>query len=373
MKIHTAAPEAFRAIDKPASVRPMPPGMPLTADQIDYAAHPAYAGYAKAGPIDRASAIARFAGKFAVLVAKRAVRYEMIPRTLRSPRSLADRIGFVRHAFWNLVTPARQSATVATSAEHAELADEMARDGVIVVAMPPSRLDELNRLAATQFDALAARRGASAGGREFDESRAAADPRDETALYDFLNRLFAEAGIFEVARAYTGRTLRLIDVNPQINDVSDSFWQDIFPDREGETLPKTAYFHRDASGGDLKAIVYCTDVGPTNGPFTYSVGSNRLAISRADDLLREANDHNGLSATEPAARRRFAALPARWRQKGSFGNDLPDSAPLSQTIVDSAWAIEGPAGSIVLFDTKGIHRGGMVQDGERRVITCVLG
>lgn len=373
MNIHTSTPEAFRAIDKPASVRPMPAGTPLSADQIDYAAHPAYAGFAKAGPLQRASAIAHFAGRFAVLAAKRAVRYEMIPRTLRSPRGLADRIGFLRHAFWNLVTPARQSATVSASAEHAALAGEMARDGVIVVTMPPSHLAELERLSKTQFETLAARRGASAGGREFDESRAAADPRDETALYDCLNRLFEKAGIFEVARAYTGRTLRLIDVNPQINDVSDSFWQDIFPDRADKTLPRTAYFHRDASGGDLKAIVYCTDVGPTNGPFTYSVGSNRIAISRTDDLLREANDHNGLSSTDPAARQRFAALPARWRQKGSFGNDLDDGNPLSRTITDSAWAIEGPAGSIVLFDTKGIHRGGMVEDGERRVITCVLG
>ncbi|RYD24834.1 MAG: hypothetical protein EOP89_10510 [Lysobacteraceae bacterium] len=96
-------------------------------------------------------------------------------------------------------------------------------------------------------------------------------------------------------------------------------------------------------------------------------------ISRVDDLLCEANDHNGLAATDLSARRRFAALPAKLRQKGSFGNDLPDDQPESGRIVASTWEITGPKGSIVAFDTKGIHRGGMVEEGQRRVITCVLG
>jgi hypothetical protein len=171
---------------------------------------------------------------------------------------------------------------------------------------------------------------------------------------------------------YLGRRAQLVDVNPQVNDPSDDFWRTVFPDLHAR-LPASAYFHRDASGGDIKAIFYMTDVGPENGPFTYVLGSNHLRLKRLDDFICEANDSSGLSGTTSDARRKFAALPRLFRQKGSFGNDLPDDAPLSRTIQDSQWPITSKKGAIVLFDTKGTHRGGMVTAGERRVITCVLG
>ena len=69
----------------------------------------------------------------------------------------------------------------------------------------------------------------------------------------------------------------------------------------------------------------------------------------------------------------FAALPRKLRQKCAFGNDLKADSPMLEEIVRATWKITAPAGSVVLFDTKGIHRGGMVEQGERRVLTCVLG
>jgi ectoine hydroxylase-related dioxygenase (phytanoyl-CoA dioxygenase family) len=193
-------------------------------------------------------------------------------------------------------------------------------------------------------------------------------------LFDAAQALLEEAGVIAAASEYLGRRARVIDVNPQINDRTDSFWRDIFPDQlDGKKLPKTAYFHRDASGGDLKAIIYMVPVTERNGPFGYVVGSHRLDMSALDNFICEANDHNGLSDTAPDARRRFASLPKRFRQKGAFGNDLPDDCAASRELLRAAWAVTGPKGSIVLFDTKGTHRGGMVEAGERHVITCVIG
>ena len=103
------------------------------------------------------------------------------------------------------------------------------------------------------------------------------------------------------------------------------------------------------------------------------LGSNRIRISRLDDLICEANDSNGLAGTDAKSRARFAALPRKLRQKGAFGNDLAPDSPLGREIGKGQWAVTADRGSIVLFDTKGIHRGGMVEDGERRVITCVIG
>jgi hypothetical protein len=138
-------------------------------------------------------------------------------------------------------------------------------------------------------------------------------------------------------------------------------------------LPKAAYFHRDASGGDLKAIFYMSDVYDQNGPFTYSIGSHNISISRFDDYTCETNDSSGFSSTSISSRIKFSMLPSWLRQKGSFGNDLIDNSFLSKSIIDSAWSITSGKGSIVLFDTKGIHRGGMVREGERYVLTCVIG
>jgi hypothetical protein len=192
------------------------------------------------------------------------------------------------------------------------------------------------------------------------------------ALFRAIEAAFVESGVMEIASQYLGRPVRIVDVTPQINDASDSFWRDIFPDVAHEGIPRTAYCHRDASGGDLKAIIYCTDVGPKGGPFTYAAGSHRFKLSRIEDFVCEVNDSNGLAATDRASRSRFMGLPRALRQKGAFGNDLLDASPASQRLAASLWNITGPKGSVVLFDTKGVHRGGMVTEGERAVITCVI-
>lgn len=341
---------------------------------VDYAAHPAYAPLiAKQSPAARASAAARFVASAIPLAAKRLIDFELISTDVRTDRSVAGRARFLRHGIRNALgmgrkrTGKRGSGTIG-------IAGELARQGCSVVVLPPSRIDEVEQISAHAFATLAARRAAKAeGGREFEESRLAADRRHEASLYDVIDAVLEESGIIAAASEYLGRSARLVDVNPQINDPSDSFWRDIFPDRSGDTLPRSAYFHRDASGGDLKAIFYLTSVGPQNGPFSYVLGSHSVPFSRFDNFVCEANDHNGFGATDLDARRRFAALPRKLRQKGAFGNDLRDGAPASDEILRSAWSITGPKGAIVLFDTKGIHRGGMVETGERRVITCIIG
>ena len=63
---------------------------------------------------------------------------------------------------------------------------------------------------------------------------------------------------------------RLIDVNPQINDPSDDFWQLIFTDLPPSDRP-ARYFHKDASGGDIKAILYMSNVDSACGPFSYAM------------------------------------------------------------------------------------------------------
>ena len=338
---------------------------------IDYDGHSAYRDLAARPSLQlRCEALTIFAASMTKLLLKRAIRYEMIPFHVRSDRSARGRLRFARAALENMVAGSMRRRHAAAAPSNSAPMD---RQGCLVVTMPDDRRSRLEAAAATQFDALAARRGASNGKRDFEESRGQASRLEQRALFDEIEAILGDSGVMAAADAYLGRAARLIDVNPQINDVTDSFWRDIFPDAAIGELPATAYCHRDASGGDLKAIFYLSDVGERNGPFSYVLGSNRMRISRLDDLICETNDSNGLGATDLVARQRFAALPKKLRQKGAFGNDLTGASPLSSGIHAGLWTIKAPAGSIVLFDTKGIHRGGMVVEGERRVITCVIG
>lgn len=338
---------------------------------IDYDRHFAYSDLAaRVSFRDRAEALAIFSASMAKLLLKRTIRYEMIPYHVRADRSPAGRLRFIGAALGNMTAGAMRKRHASAGAAAGATMD---RQGCLVVTMPRDQRVRLEAIAAEPFAALAARRGQSNGKRQFEESRGQASRLEQGPLFDQIEAILQESGVMAAADAYLGRPARLVDVNPQINDVTDSFWRDIFPDAGVSELPATAYCHRDASGGDLKAIFYLSDVGDRNGPFSYALGSNRIRISRLDDLICEANDSNGLGGTDPVARRRFAALPKKLRQKGAFGNDLTPASRLSGDIEASLWSIQAPGGSIVLFDTKGIHRGGMVVEGERRVITCVIG
>jgi len=338
---------------------------------VDYESHAAYSDLIERASLKtRLEAVAIFARSMAKLLLKRTIKYEFIPFDVREDRSLMGRARFLGAALGNVVSgDARARKLSAAEAD----AGRMALHGIHVVTMPGEAFAVLDKAARAEFDRLAARRGRSNGRRLFEESRGQASRLEQRELFDTIETALRDGGVFDVASAYLGRKARLIDVNPQINDTTDTFWRDIFPDAELETLPPTAYCHRDASGGDLKAIIYMTDVDERTGPFSYVVGSNRIRISRVDDLICEANDSNGLAGTDAQARARFAALPKKLRQKGSFGNDLRPESPLGREIGQGLWAVRAGRGSIVLFDTKGIHRGGMVEDGERRVITCVIG
>lgn len=352
---------------RPDELRPINSLDSVAFSRIEYEQHPAYAPLvANAGFVTKVVALTSFIRKFVPLLVKRAIRYEMIPNHVRKQGGLK----FVGWAARNILRI--ESRPIVKNATFV-LVEQMEREGVVVTTIPHHSIVALEQASNAQFEQLRARRGDQANRkRGFDESRSSVDRRHESALFDRVESILFEAGVINAASAYLGRLARLVDVNPQINDISDGFWREVFPDICKQPLPETAYFHRDASGGDIKAIIYLTDVGLENGPFTYVLGSHRCSRGSLDDLICETNDH-GLSDTDPGTRKLFAALPAALRKKGSFGNDVLPSSTLARELIGGSWQIVSEKGSIVLFDTKGVHRGGMVEVGERLVITCVLG
>ena len=66
------------------------------------------------------------------------------------------------------------------------------------------------------------------------------------------------------------------------------------------------------------------------------------------------------------------ALPAFLRKKADFGGDLQDNSSDVARLREGHFAATSNYGNCVLFDGNGMHRGGMVNKGERRCLFILL-
>ena len=102
----------------------------------------------------------------------------------------------------------------------------------------------------------------------------------------------------------------------------------------------TRYFHVDSFAKEFKAFLYLDDVDTGNGPFTYLRGSHKRHLKRlAKQISGNAND----AATS------FSP--------GDVGALLGDEVPVC-----------GPAGTLILSDVRGLHRGSPQLDRSRSVL-----
>jgi len=341
---------------------------------ISYQDHPAYRNFVKSASIaNRIQSMFVFGKYLAVILCKRLISYELIPAHLRKPKSAKGVLQLVRKILAN-ITAKVFVRMPGQSKEDAESVNRALReDGICVAKLEPQDFAAITETSRSLFDELRDRRGAALnGGRTFGESRSAATRTAHGDLFVAVDHMLKTRGILDGVSSYLGRKASLVDVNPQINDPSDDFWKHSFPDIAHSERP-ASYLHRDSSGGDVKAIIYMSDVGPGNGPFSFAVGSHRVRSSRISNWIEETNDQSGLSATDLQSRKLFSALPVSLRKKSTFGNDVLPHTEISQRILSAEWCITAPRGHIVLFDTKGLHRGSMVIENERLVLTCVLG
>jgi hypothetical protein len=108
-------------------------------------------------------------------------------------------------------------------------------------------------------------------------------------------------------------------------------------------------WHRDPEDrAVLKMFVYFTDVGPRSGPLSYVPGT------QAGGALR----------VTPASQR---------YQEGRSYVRRTDDAQMNAVAPQHTWVTAtGPKGMVVLADTRGYHKGGWVQEGERILYTCMF-
>lgn len=124
-----------------------------------------------------------------------------------------------------------------------------------------------------------------------------------------------------------------------------------------------------ASPGDarIKFFFYLNDVASRNGAFCYVRGSHKIL-----DTLHRAM-HTG--AIPPESLRDLSDIRAY------FARTEPTLPPEQQRLADEMFAAiatdtspcgpysqEGPAGTLVIFDERGMHRGGDIAEGRRSIL-----
>jgi hypothetical protein len=269
---------------------------------------------------------------------------------------------------WRSLTGTRKAAIPANPA----LLNRLLADGVFGLRLSDTEIATIHRVMETPFAKLDKRRAnIPLVKRKFDDNvywcTRSADPEAFAAL----EKIFHHHGLLDTASAYLGRPVGVKHINPQVNEADFAFWKRQFPDPEVPD-PWTTYLHIDATYGMLKGAIYMHEIGPDNGPFCYVRGSHRAKVGFLEGMVRRTNDFCGFSGRLPDSRRMFMALPKMLRKKADFGADILDNSPDAQRLREGHLAFTSDFGNCVIFDGHGIHRGGMVNKGERRCVFILL-
>jgi hypothetical protein len=244
------------------------------------------------------------------------------------------------------------------------------RDGIFAFRLSENGKQALADAARPWFARLETVRAAIPhGARQYCHTQLVTARVDAPALYDVMESALSEAGILSSVRNYLGCRAELRSVALQINDEKDRFWRAHFEDR-GVPVPPTVFFHIDNTYGVVKAIFYLSEVDETNGPFSYVPGTHRVGVGWFEALFVRAVDI--WIDVYPQERHLFAALPRSLRRKAKFGDDLDPGDAQGKWLLDHERIMTSKEGDVFVFDVKGVHRGGMVRNGERRIIQVMM-
>lgn len=312
---------------------------------INYATHPMYAGL-EPNWDDRVAALRAFSWAFAKDISR-----------------------YITFAFRDI----RRRAGTRTALDQMDrkAATSFQRDGLAAFTVADSRLTDIKKELEGAIDILQRRRASiPSDERTFNDNQLRLSRSEYAQVYEHVELAIYKSGAESVARDYLGRSFGLRGITLQINDDSDSHWQEPFPD-ESEDIP-LKYLHMDTVWGNVKMLLFLTEVTQESGAFRYVPGTHGTATGVWDSLIRHAVDHAGLSRRDPQSRRRFLGLPVALRRKADFGSDLTAESHATRALLDNERQVTSATGDLVLFDPSGFHRGGMVESGERAILQILI-
>ena len=312
--------------------------------RIDYAAHPAYGGM-----LEPSAALGRRALE---------VLEPLVEEARAIEREKQERFGY-RHG----------------SAE--AIGERLVREGVAPVQLSPGTLGPIEQAAAPVLGAISRRldETRAAGERiQYKTAHEAVGATTHPELWTAVEQAMRESGALEITAAYFGAPAAKVRSAGLLLNQADQDWAvRLYRDLDVEA-PPTAGFHIDSNGKCfVKVVLYLSDVGPDQGPFGMVPGSHRWAEGSEERIYRRAFDKSDLVIRSAKKRRMFLSLPPEMQVKAEFGGDMLPDAPEAQALLDQEFVATGPKGQLNLFDPEGVHRGGNVRSGERRVALITMG
>ena len=217
------------------------------------------------------------------------------------------------------------------------LVEQLRRDGVVVFpsALPQEVCDRLMQFTREMPGKIRPMDGQDENARRsaiYDAARPAAVRYDyqQSDLLDLpdVQDLLADPSLLALVQDYLGCA-------PSA-DVLGMWWHTAFQDHPDSEAAQ--YFHFDMDRFKwLKVFIYLTDVGPDNGPHAFVRGSHRTG-----------------------------AIPAHILQRGYVR--LTDEEVAEHFPAEDILAFSAPRGSIIVEDTRGLHKGVHVRAGARLIL-----
>ncbi|MEY2929913.1 MAG: hypothetical protein RL033_662 [Pseudomonadota bacterium] len=209
------------------------------------------------------------------------------------------------------------------------------------------------------------------------------------AYYRVLQQALDEHGYTGATSAFHGCEMELLSVNLVYSHERERWWRDCYADQGLPTSPAT-YFHHDQDWHQIKAVIYLTPATRESGAFSFIEGGHRFrqgnalahiyfhlthAMDRAAAAANAGLPHYYRRAFSVAGLRAgFVGLPRILQGATHFGDDLLEGSPQTAALLARERIVESGTGNIVLFNGGDLlHRGGLVQRGERWSLQLMFG
>lgn len=260
----------------------------------------------------------------------------------------------------------------------------LAVDGHYVTSISKSTLERIN---GRSERALSVLRENARGGKRSRDDLSINSGRLIRSIVRELNRDFKRSGVLTSLSVIQRKPIRVVGAALELSVPESTWWK--LP-ADARDWPATLYAHVDRSVEAPKSIIYLTDVSVENGPTAcYPRVYENLNISGIQDLvgrclesvgtsanssLRDYYDLRGQPLLNERFRSHFMKLPKSVRFNSHFGWDVMPRTPLEEFVASHEKKVIGPAGTALVFDGGHLlHRGGLIESGERVVLQVIFG
>lgn len=184
----------------------------------------------------------------------------------------------------------------------------------------------------------------------------------------FLSDVALERGFRDFARRYYAQDVHLdhiISIESPRSDEAITAWHTDANFKADDLRPPDRF--------TLKFFIYLNDVDASNGAFSYARGTHRLVTALREGFFRRRLSHFWTGRFPDIKTGLKSADAVKWVRETAGQDALDAFENAASRTGDGEKGSDkdylcGPAGTLVIFDDRGIHRGGIPREKERSIL-----